>query len=307
METDLSKGRFTPKIYNKFIQNALISEALNTYPGLSEVIAVRDQAEVMLTELMAQRNPGRKYDPYAFFVSGKIAGDWLDSMTAESAAKAAVDYKIGQVDELINGALAELDYRTEDAADTVLSYLNGKLAALLEPMKEAVKKLDGVDTPTDAIERDVTDAWKVFSDARGEYAQIREAQTLVMQSDRDRYDNRQSPRTDDRRANSAVISNLDEVWPEWSAPELAELDGKRTEAPWPTAADTFLLWSLRSGAVLWVPTSDELSENSNNRAKRIQSEIKRLNELDRTNPGAVKEEISTGKVHPAVQHAIMWT
>src|SRR5690606_34285473 len=137
---------------------------------------------------------------------------------------------------------------TDDASDAILAYLNGKLQELLAPLNGAAEQLAGVDSPTEAIRRGVSDAWRTFANAGEQYRELVDAQTVVLMSDPDRYDASQSQRSEDRRANTARMRNLDEVWPEWSVPARDSLDGYLTfvDTPWPVGDDGFLLWCVRN-------------------------------------------------------------
>lgn len=58
------------------------------------------------------------------------------------------------------------------------------------------------------------------------------------------------------------IRNLDELWPHWRNPGLAQrvnIDGTKDRAePWPNDQTQRLLWFRRHGAQLWIPRLTEL-------------------------------------------------
>ncbi|MFE3055169.1 hypothetical protein [Nocardia sp. NPDC059239] len=305
MNNTPGSGRKITYRYNKLSRNALVSEALESFPGITRVISVRNQAEAMINNIKNDRTQVGEDSADRFFAAGQIDKDWLESLTRQALIEAGTEYKIQQLGVLIDSADTELEEEIIDSVDDILSFLNAKLSEVLAPLSDAATRLEGIDSPTEAIQNGVADAWSVFVDAAEKYEQLLEAQDIVRSVDPEMFVSTQSRNTDDPRANTSRIKNIDDIWPTWSAqPPFNSLIEEFVPypAPWPTGGAEFLLWAVRDAGVdLWVPTASELAAQAQDRSNWINAEVSRLARLG---DDAVRAEIVSGAVHPAVQSRI---
>ncbi len=90
--------------------------------------------------------------------------------------------------------------------------------------------------------------------------------------------NARSTYLDDEIASDCILSNLDQVYPEWKhpKPDIAIQRWDRPDTrPWPTSPVSQLIWLVVSEAQPWVPTWDQLRELGQRRiAERAHTGLK---------------------------------
>ncbi|MFE1596111.1 hypothetical protein [Nocardia sp. NPDC058705] len=268
-EQEKSDGikRVIPARYNRLMTDPLLREIVSGLDGVAEALAAKQQANVLFDEL-GTPPPDYAREAAGFIGSGKVDKDWIGRVAKDELAKLVRAEQRKHVSDLINGCLTQLDSIAEYSVDDVLAELDTRLQELVQPLYAAGEKLTGVDTPTDAIRRGLTEEWRLFADAAIEYAKIRAAQKIAVSVAPEEFKDRgQSAACEDPHANSSVIANIAEVWESWNTPPQAELawsdndEGDRVarwvrprvEAPWPVQTDEFLLWCIRNDAELRVP------------------------------------------------------
>lgn len=285
--------------WSKYSRNALVTEILESVSGFEKAKAIHGQADQIITELV-QEQSAVSDSIEAVLDSGEIPPDWLTSMAAERMKQEVSAYKRETMSCLVDAAGYRLESITLNATDAILSALNDRLQTVVAELSDAVQRLNGASTPLQAIEVAGADAWKAVTELRTRYNQIRTAQTLVMvTSASDVLQQAKPPYADNYQASDSVIKNLDEVWP-----VCFTESARHHDIPWPYEVDEFLVFSIRSGAELWVPTVPELESL---RAERKRSTNEAANELTISHQNDqrwLRERISAGQIHPLVQQEL---
>lgn len=285
--------------WSKYYRNPLVVEILESVSGFEQTKAIIGGADQIITEL-AQEQAIVSDGVEAVLNSGEIPPDWLASMATERMKQEVTAYKRETVSQLLDAAGYRLESIALSATDTILTGLNTRMQSVVTELADAVQRLNGASTPLQAIEVGGADAWKAVTELRTRYNQIRTAQTLVMvTSASDILQQAKSPYADNYQASDSVIKNLDEVWP-----VCFTESARHHDIPWAYEADEFLVWCIRSGAELWVPTVPELESL---RAERKRSTNEAANELaisHQNDQRWLREQISAGQIHPLVQQEL---
>ncbi|MFQ6230771.1 hypothetical protein [Nocardia sp. NPDC002869] len=283
---------------NQYKNIPALLETLEEQPGFNEAAAVYEETRSMLTELRAKRaeaEPG--FDNDTILEYGEIPASWLDSIGASRVEQESLNLQIQAVESLQSRATSRLEAIAAGSGESLLATLGRKMHKVVADIRSAVDGLDGASTPLEAIERGTHESWSKLSDARKEYNRLRAAQEKVMlTSDSYAWSQAKGWYKSDRNNSFAVIRNLPDVFP---------LFAYATDMPWPYETDGFLVWAVRNGADLWIPTVAELATGREEYMKNFREEIDRLMRIARAHRTNAIEEINSGNVHPHVQRAVL--
>jgi hypothetical protein len=185
---------------------------------------------------------------------------WVEEQARTRDAE-ALDAVIGACERTMGSAIGN--------PDSLLSHLADDLYELLEQAQAVVARLNGASTPVEAIDADSVQAWRELTPLRTTYDSIRNAQQLVL------LDapvlNHRSPHLDDPLADDTHLANLDDILPGWRDPDTRfSMQGEPPDRrPWPADPVEQLVWLVRSGAEVWLPTGPELAVLHAERRERL--------------------------------------
>ncbi|MFE3003369.1 hypothetical protein ACFXG4_51640 [Nocardia sp. NPDC059246] len=280
---------------SKYASDPVITEILETDAEFVKALRILEQAEALDPASDDSEVP----DTDSFFETGEIPKDWLEGMAQIRMKNEVTEYRR----ESVNKLRTDAEYRMESVAasrtDMILSGLNDKLREVLEPLPGLVEALNGAGTALDAIESGTAEHWRGVVEIRKKYNSLRDAQQSVMLTAApDANHMAKSPYVSDYRVRDTVISNLDEVFQEWRE----EFDGEKN-IPFPFDLDEFLVWTVRAGANLWVPTVRELEAIRTERKRWIDDEVKALSA--QSSRADLVRDINAGELHPMIQTEVL--
>ncbi|MEV0360295.1 hypothetical protein AB0H71_29995 [Nocardia sp. NPDC050697] len=161
---------------------------------------------------------------------------------------------------------------------------------VVSAVRVAVSGLEGAATAAEAVDRGKAVQWAALADAGKRYEALRSAQTkLMLTGHADLWQSARAGKSNDRTASYAVLKDLDSLHPRF---------GYSDALPWPADTAEFLAWTARNGAVVWLPTTKDLSALVSERAAYFRDETEHYTYLDRS---ALVGAVNSGAVHPHVQ------
>jgi hypothetical protein len=136
---------------------------------------------------------------------------------------------------------------------------------LLADLAATVDRLQGAATAAQTITLGTTDAWRDLDGIVNRHNNIRMSQvTLMAKFWPSASAAAQTNHSMDPFANDLVLANLDDrIWPDWRnpVPRTVRVGGPpdRLE-PWPAESAEALVWMVRNGGALWLPTARDLEQ-----------------------------------------------
>lgn len=200
------------------------------------------------------------------------ATDSLDDWLAEARTATTAEWERAADVQALSTLIDECDRNIGNLGadfESLCRSLAADFAELMGSVAEVVGELNGARTPSQVIERGVTEAWKRLPALRREYDQLRAAQEMVVGSQPEWQWAKSNVHHADPLASDMALSNLDDVFPGWK-------DGG--EVPWPTDPIEQLVWLCASEAQPWIPTLAQLHELGRHR-------LDRANPLPTVTPG----------------------
>lgn len=282
---------------NQYKTVPMLLDVLEEEPGFNEAAAVFEETRSMLTELRAkQARLAPSVDNDTILEYGEIPTSWLESVGASRVEEEALKLQIQAVEYLQSDSTRRLEAIATGSYESLLANLGQKMQQVVSDIRSAVDGLEGASTPLEAIERGTHEAWGKLVESRKAYNRLRAAQEKVMITAASYPWLQAKGRNKSDKNNSfAVIRNLPDVFP---------LFAHDTEVPWPGETDDFLVWAVRNGADLWLPTVSELESGREEYFRGFREEIDRLKNIAKRHRTDAIEEIRSGSVHPYVQKAV---
>jgi hypothetical protein len=265
-----------PLVMLRCDQNAFYRRSIET-PELLDVVELRELAIRTRENLPKDSTPPLPPDVDVF-------DEWLqavprfDEIAKANAVKdAALGALIGQCDTRISGHVLNIDRH--------ISVLAQDLPPIMAGITDAVHRLDGAHTPTEAIAANKGDVWNEIRtehcpvwDAFWEAFDWHTAAHMLYHSAQSDY------LFDDDLASRARIRNISTVFSAWKqpAPNHALQNWDADPRPWPTDPVGQKIWIVTSGAEIWAPTPNQLrqpqEELSDNESPHEPDDVPILNE-----------------------------
>lgn len=247
-------------------ENPYLKRAAEALPGYREALELLADADEYLRNISAPQKDSAELDPLR---SGTISPEWHDALDAAEAAAARYEKHRHRTLTIKQRAIGRATSILTSGVNLMLCALDDELTRLKSEVKDVERRLGGASTSDEAIALGVAPDWrKLQADLAPEYATLRDAQTylLLNVAPRSYWTSCRPPLGGENHASVAWIRNLPQLWPDFRQPGLSStrinLDGSQhREEPWPTDdGPQFLLWAIRSGAELWIPTLRQIDQ-----------------------------------------------
>jgi hypothetical protein len=135
---------------------------------------------------------------------------------------------------------------------------------LLADLAAVVDRLEGATTAAQAITLGTTDTWRNLDGIVDRHNNIRGSQVTLMAKFWPSAS--VAARTNfsmDPFANDCILANIDQLWPDWRnpVPRTIRVGGPPDRLdPWPADCAEALVWMVRNGGALWLPTARDLEQ-----------------------------------------------
>lgn len=279
-------GTQPPLIVLRCTQNTFYRRAIETTEYL-QALELRDKAMQTRAELPTDSTPPLPPD-IEFF------DRWLASVPEFDKHAQAIAAKANALDSLIAQCNRTLSSHAMNVERAVAA-LATELPPIVAGITDAVGRLDGAHTPTDAI---TANKGAVWNELRTEHRPIFDAFWTAfdwLTAGQEIYFHARSDYLlDDDLASRARIRNIGSVFPAWKQPrpDTALQNWDRGDPrPWTKDPVGELVWLVTSGAELWAPTPSQLRAQTRpsligNEPLRESNEPIVLNEAPREKQGA---------------------
>jgi hypothetical protein len=242
-------------ITQRCAQNPFYKTAIET-PALLRVLELRDKA--MSTRAVIKPPPSVPPPPTADAID-----TWLDTVTQVSDYARNTADKTQALDSLITSCDMQIQGHTVNVEPRVAA-LAKELPAVLASIRDAVERLDGAHTPTEAIAAGKGDVWnEIHTEHLTQWDAFWQAFDWITSEHQLYHRARSQYLLDDDLASRSRIRNISSIFPAWQQPSRdTALQGWGTSdpRPWPTDRVSQLIWVVTSGAEVWAPTPQQLRE-----------------------------------------------
>lgn len=243
-------------------QNRFYKLAVET-PEYLRVIELRDKATRTRAEIGPA--PTVPLPPTADCVD-----EWLEAKARIRKYTRDTDDEAKDLDSLITHCDMMIRAQTVNV-DPLVTALATKLPSVMAGIEDAVNRLDGAHTPTDALVAGKGDVWhELHTEHVPEWDAFWQAFDWITSEHQLYHHARSQYLFDDELASRARIRNIDSIFPSWRepAPDTAIMGWNSSDPrPWPADRVGQLVWVVTSGAEVWAPTPRQLREQQQPRER----------------------------------------
>lgn len=235
------------------------SSALNQIPNYAETLAALTRAQKTTlpepTAAVATVETAARARLYAGEPVGDLIGDLARARDAESTWQLAT----GVLRGLVVGFESDLTVLRSSGAATALQWLHAQLEQAIAPLAEHRALLAEISTGDEAIKAGpaAVDVWQRVQAAATAVDGIRTAQRSITLA-ASAGDGAATVNAGKNVSRYGIVRDAGSRHP--LASEGTVRVAEPAENPWPTAGVDQVLWAVRDGVQLWVPTLAQLDE-----------------------------------------------